>query len=215
MKAYVALISPLLLAHLDLPPITPSQLALFKEFVRDFLRNPSALSWEIDLESISAHPEDRVFIAGLAKDFRLLLEISEEHAFVLRKCLLEEEEEVLEADEQGNVYCSAWEFTLDTARIINRYEKRPVISELSPPEALLRCEEELFVEWKARYYAQKMDLRTQPQLDSLLGAYCEGLEWVMRYYFEGVASWAWYFPFHYAPFMSDVISYLQSGKTFV
>lgn len=186
-------------------------MALFKEFVNDFLRNPKALSWEIDPQCIN-HPDDRVFVAGLAKDFHLLLELNEEHAFVLRKCLVEDEDSALEEDEQGNIYCTAWEFTLDTAKIINRYEKRPIISELSPPEELLRREEELFVEWKARYYAAKMELRTQDQLDTLLAAYCEGLEWVMRYYFEGVASWGWYFPFHYAPFMSDVISYLQSGK---
>ncbi len=196
---------------LGLPPITPSQLVLFKEFVNDFLRNPSVLSWEIDPESISRHPEDRVFVAGLAKDFRLILELSEEHAFVLRKCLDEEAAEALEMDEQGNVYCNSWEFTLDTAKIVNRYERRPIVSELSPPEVLLCREDELFVEWKSRYYAQKMELRTREQLDSLLEAYCEGLEWVMRYYFEGVASWGWYFKFHYAPFMSDVISYLQSG----
>lgn len=186
---------------------------MFKEFVDGFLRNPSCLSWEIQSESIG-HPDDRVFIAGLAKDFRLILEFTEEHAFVLRKCLLEEEDSALEQeqDEDGNAICHSWEFTLDTAKLITRYERRPVISELSPPEELLRREEELFAEWKSRYYAEKMDLRTQEQLEALLRSYCEGLEWVMRYYFEGVASWGWYFPFHYAPFMSDVIAYLKSGK---
>jgi hypothetical protein len=61
--------------------------------------------------------------------------------------------------------------------------------------------------WKDRYYCAKFGpaLGSDPRFrDALRRHYTEGLCWVFRYYYFGVASWTWFFPYHYAPFASDL-----------
>ncbi|RHY54104.1 hypothetical protein DYB30_009763, partial [Aphanomyces astaci] len=56
--------------------------------------------------------------------------------------------------------------------------------------------------WKTRYYEDKLKA-DDIEIGTIL-SYVEGLCWVMRYYYTGVASWQWFYPFHYAPFASDL-----------
>lgn len=61
--------------------------------------------------------------------------------------------------------------------------------------------------WKARYYENKFHWKEDdvaPKQD-LLRTYFEGLYWVMKYYYSGCISWGWYYPYHYAPFASDLV----------
>lgn len=64
--------------------------------------------------------------------------------------------------------------------------------------------------YKLRYYSEKLGVPAGQELDekvaSMVKSYVEGLCWVMRYYYDGVASWTWYYPHHYAPFASDLSS---------
>lgn len=61
--------------------------------------------------------------------------------------------------------------------------------------------------WKDRYYSDKCkadDVANHGGREHLFRSYVVGLCWVMKYYYEGVQSWKWYYPFHYAPFASDL-----------
>ncbi|XP_055848114.1 5'-3' exoribonuclease 2 homolog [Episyrphus balteatus] len=59
--------------------------------------------------------------------------------------------------------------------------------------------------FKDRYYESKFDVGPE-NLEfrySVALQYVRGLSWVLKYYYQGCASWKWYFPYHYAPFASD------------
>lgn len=67
--------------------------------------------------------------------------------------------------------------------------------------------------FKNRYYLEKFGIAPQSKGETeesevkiaLCREYLRGLSWVLKYYYGGVASWEWYYPFHYAPLASDLL----------
>ncbi|KAL5252458.1 hypothetical protein ACHWQZ_G015286 [Mnemiopsis leidyi] len=60
---------------------------------------------------------------------------------------------------------------------------------------------------KKRYYMDKFKLEKEqvPNFLKEIGfKYIEGLVWILRYYYQGVPSWSWFYPYHYSPYLSDL-----------
>ncbi|XP_041805238.1 5'-3' exoribonuclease 1 isoform X2 [Chelmon rostratus] len=63
-----------------------------------------------------------------------------------------------------------------------------------------------FRQYKRTYYMTKIgvDVVSDEFLAKQAKCYVEGIQWILHYYYHGVQSWSWYYPFHYAPFLSDI-----------
>ena len=63
--------------------------------------------------------------------------------------------------------------------------------------------------WKERYYDTKMgshDLNSRRKVvRGMVEEFIRGLLWVCKYYYEGCCSWGWFYPYHYAPFATDMV----------
>ncbi|CAL1580188.1 unnamed protein product [Knipowitschia caucasica] len=73
-----------------------------------------------------------------------------------------------------------------------------------------------FRQYKRTYYMTKMnvDVVSDEFLVDQAKGYVEGLQWILHYYYHGVQSWSWYYPHHYAPFLSDIKNISEFKLTF-
>ena len=82
----------------------------------------------------------------------------------------------------------------------------PTMMSVAKRNAILEGGADGLQQYKDMYYREKLELKVgeKAPVDELRQAYFEGLNWVLRYYYRGVASWTWYYPYHYAPMASDL-----------
>ena len=61
------------------------------------------------------------------------------------------------------------------------------------------------------YYKSRFNITDKDkslQFVMVIKKYIEGLEFYCQYYYKGLPSWNWFYPFHYTPLLSDVYDYL-------
>jgi len=58
------------------------------------------------------------------------------------------------------------------------------------------------------YYTTKLggeaSLKNSEYHMKMCKAYLDGISWVIRYYHDGVPSWNWFYPYHYAPYLAEL-----------
>lgn len=136
---------------------------------------------------------DRVFIKKLAEELKI--------------------QSVLEDGENKHLYveCDSEEESNEEIReeIYEKYENAEVIEEDDTEtyqEKERKKDDKAFIEWKRKYYKEKLQINydDQESMDGIISSYIEGLQWVLWYYYFGVASWGWFYPYHYSPKISDL-----------
>ncbi|EPE33770.1 hypothetical protein GLAREA_06783 [Glarea lozoyensis ATCC 20868] len=110
------------------------------------------------------------------------------------------------------------ESQLAILRVVKQYDNAQTV-DLSKAEAQVAMEqqyEQKFQEWKDKYYSGKFewDRKNETELTKLCENYVQGLQWVLYYYYRGVASWPWFYQYHYSPMISDVIKGLGADVNF-
>jgi 5'-3' exoribonuclease 1 len=103
-------------------------------------------------------------------------------------------------------------------RVFKQYDKAK-IEDVSASDAQLAAKEKYdkkFVDWKNTYYTTKFNwgLENEEEMRKLTENYVQGLQWVLYYYYRGVASWPWYYQYHYSPMISDVTKGLGANMNF-
>ncbi|KAG0358476.1 5'-3' exoribonuclease 1 [Podila minutissima] len=103
------------------------------------------------------------------------------------------------------------------ARVLRKYDQAQVVENVIENEKV-RAEnaknlyEDRLEQWKRDYYREKPELVHEVDIRQMVFKYVEGLQWVLFYYYRGVSSWSWFYPYHYAPKISDLVR-LDEFKT--
>lgn len=186
---------------LTLTMTTPQK--LLYEDVKKYVNQKHDSSEALPLNLSSTLPaRDRKFVTDLADTLHLQWKTvddgdGERHLQLLPPPRLDDDDE---SDDE--------EASLALQRVLKRYNAAKIVDE-TVEDAKASQEkkyEEKFDAWKDKYYKDKYDwgLDNEVELRNLAENYVQGLQWVLFYYYRGVASWPWFYKYHYSPMISDV-----------
>ena len=184
--------------------LTTSQKGIFKQvnqYIKKRSKEESCKQDPLALSS-SLNAQDRKFVEDLAEDLGLQCQTVEtedgtKHLRIDFPEKLQGDEDDDEEDEEAQVALY---------RVIKRYENAKIVDTTAEEthDLIKKKYDEKFQGWKNKYYKDKFDwgLDNEVEMKGLTENYVQGLQWVLFYYYRGVASWPWFYGYHYAPMIS-------------
>ncbi|KAL2825996.1 XRN 5'-3' exonuclease N-terminus-domain-containing protein [Aspergillus cavernicola] len=194
--------------------VTPDQKNILKTVKKYVLNRPGKAEDTKPLDFPPTLPaRDRKFVEQLAGNLRLpwsTVSNDDGDRFIQIQFPASEHDDSEEEEDE--------EASMAVQRVIRKYENAKV-QELSAEEAQAAAQkkyDEKFQDWKDKYYVDKFGwgLDDQEEMKKLTENYVQGLQWVLYYYYRGIASWPWFFSSHYAPMISDVKRGLKADMNF-
>ncbi|OLN82145.1 5'-3' exoribonuclease 1 [Colletotrichum chlorophyti] len=190
--------------------LTSSQRDLWKQKIRPYVNKPSAEPLDL---GTSLNAADRKFVQDLADTLHIEWSTKEDddgHRHLLLS-FPKGAENVNDEEEEG---------TLALYRVMRNYDKATVV-DLTAEDAQRHYQElydQKYQGWKTKYYLQKFPEwapeKYETELTKLCENYVQGLQWVLYYYYRGIASWPWFYQYHYSPLTSDVVRGLGADLNF-
>ncbi|KAK3358973.1 XRN 5'-3' exonuclease N-terminus-domain-containing protein [Lasiosphaeria hispida] len=188
--------------------LTTNQKGLWKSKIRKFLTNRASDTLDLGTE---LKAEDRKFVQDLADAAHIpwsTKEDDEGHRHLILSFPVKDDEEEDEESQSA------------VLRIAKKYDTAQVL-DLTAADAQAAMEQkynEKFMEWKDDYYYDKFEDWTPEnmgeELRNLTENYVEGLQWVLYYYYRGIASWPWFYRYHYSPMISDIVKGFKADLNF-
>ena len=196
--------------------ISPQQKTIFKNVKKFFIlpaNQDSATRQPLHLPP-TLPAGDRKFVQQLATDLNLQWSTKEDEAgnrYIQLEFppALKNEDSEEEDDEESH---------LAITRVLKRYENAKVeeSTDEQAQQDMKKKYDQKFHDWKDTYYKEKFDwgLENEEGMRQLTENYVQGLQWVLYYYYRGVASWPWFYQYHYSPMISDVKKGLAADMDF-
>ncbi|KAI9664277.1 MAG: hypothetical protein M1831_002456 [Alyxoria varia] len=187
------------------PVISSAQKAIYNG-IKKWLNGPTGAYGKSPYNLPHTLPaRDREFVKQLAEEFHLQWKTIEDdngnrHIQLLFPLPLDSD---AEDDDEDNIEAQTASF-----RVQRRYDNANVVDETAE-QAQAKMEDrynQKFQAWKDNYYKSKLGwgLDDHKEMRLLTENYVQGLQWVLYYYYRGIASWPWFYGYHYSPMISDV-----------
>ena len=172
-----------------------------KKYISSRANDPSIPKTSFDLPP-NLNARDRKFVQELAEDLHLPWKsVANDQG---ERYLRLDFPSKLQGDDDEDVEDE--EASIALLRVIKRYDNAKIVDTTAEEvqEQADKKYEEKFQAWKDKYYKDKFEwgLENEMEMRNLTENYVQGLQWVLFYYYRGVASWPWFYGYHYSPMIS-------------